>query len=73
MLVGRHAWQRFSFARRTDPKIIFEKSVEQLHADHLRDHWDSNSEHIEQRHFTDFAEIPANSFKVDVDVMERAK
>ena len=30
MLAGRQAWQKFYFARKTDKKYIFQKTIEEL-------------------------------------------
>ena len=71
MLIGKHAWQRFKFARKTDPTIIFQKNLEDIKDVDLVLNWDREVEH--DPHFCEFAQIPANTFRVDKDVMERAK
>ena len=76
MLIGRKAWQRFGFARRTDKRLA-EKPVFNTEFEKLADHELAlNFDPKSQRHYPDhikYAQVPAGGFKIDDSVMDRVK
>ena len=76
MLLGRKAWQRFGFARRTDKRLTevpdFHTEYEKQADEELALNFDPKT----QGHYADhikYAQVPAGGFKIDDTVMERVK